>query len=398
MSLIDNILTMKNFKTFWILLPIVSFLALGCGDKEEQSTKVPEEQPELVKGVPVRVGPADLNSTFSYYNTSPESPDGTMISYVKILTEQNERYDSMDGELWVCDADLTNHRMLTELNNFITHNGVNAQWIDNNTIVYYTNDEIRAVNLEGQQVTGPIEAFSIGHKPHNNKILYSAVSDETNYHTIYEYDIFTNEKREIADASTFSGISNFFPIINPYELSERKIRHLIYSPDGSKIALRYDVNDEGESGNHLVTMDMNGGDIKFFGPKPMHFSWYDNSSLMGHDNQINDGNANDKSARRWSREKEYIETLAGPGNHLSSSDDRLLIATESWYNSDPVILRVFNKGEITPFWEDSVSVDDFTVWGLGNHVNPSFSRDGKRVYYHKSVAPGKSQAYMVLLP
>lgn len=388
---------MKINRNLWSLLPLAILLVFGCKE-EEESIQAVTEQPDLVKGVPVRVGPADFNSTFSYYNTTPESPDGTMICYVKIITVQNDRYDRLDGELWVCDANLTNHRRITDLNGFITHNGVNAQWIDNNTIVYFANEEIRAVSLDGQQLITPINAFSIGHNPHNSKILYSAVSEETNYYTIYEYDVFTNQERAIADASTFSGVSSFFPIFGSYALSERKIRHLIYSPDGSKIALRYDVSDNGEIGNHLVSMDINGGDVKYFGPKPMHFSWYDNNSLMGHDNQVNDGNPDDRSARRWSREKDYIETLAGPGNHLSASDNRELIATESWYNTIPVVLRVFNKGQTTAFWQDTVSVDDYTVWQRGNHVNPSFSRDGKRVYYHKNVAPGKSQAYMVLLP
>ena len=39
-----------------------------------------------------------------------------------------------------------------------------------------------------------------------------------------------------------------------------------------------------------------------------------------------------------------------------------------------------------------------TVLELGNHVNPSFSRDGKRVYFNNNTGNGVSQAYMVILP
>jgi hypothetical protein len=172
----------------------------------------------------------------------------------------------------------------------------------------------------------------------------------------------------------------------------------MYSPDGSKIAMRLDVGLGDEAYKHLVTMNRSGGDIHFFGPKPMHFAWYDNSSIMGHDNQVNDGIPNDKSARRWSLDAEYIETLAGPGNHLAASFSRECFASESWYGKNPVILKVFKKGETKQFWFDRVSQDEITVWELGNHVNPSFSRDGKRVYYHKSVDPGQSQAWMVIIP
>ena len=179
-------------------------------------------------------------------------------------------------------------------------------------------------------------------------------------------------------------------------MTEWKILHLMYSPDGSKIALRLDVGDD-EIHKYLVTMNRSGGDIHFFGPKPMHFAWYDNSSIMGHDNQINDRMPNDKSARRWSLDAEYMETLAGPGNHLAASLNRELFASESWYGKDPVVLKIFRKGETKQFWFDYVG-DDNTVWELGNHVNPSFSRDGKRVYYHKGVGTGQSQAWMVVIP
>jgi hypothetical protein len=144
-------------------------------------------------------------------------------------------------------------------------------------------------------------------------------------------------------------------------------------------------------------MNKSGGDIRFFGPKPMHFAWYDNESIMGHDNQINDRQPNDKSARRWSLDADYIETLAGPGNHLAASFNRELFASESWYGSDPVVLKIFRKGETKQFWFDKVG-DDIIVWELGNHVNPSFSRDGKRVYYHKNTGTRESQAWMVVVP
>jgi hypothetical protein len=43
-------------------------------------------------------------------------------------------------------------------------------------------------------------------------------------------------------------------------------------------------------------------------------------------------------------------------------------------------------------------VEARTVWGLHMHVNPAFSRDGKRVYFNRAVAAGLSQAYYVDLP
>jgi hypothetical protein len=385
---------MKIFRRYLLFLPIIFLGTVQC----EETISDVDPNLNLEPGVPVRVGPENANSTFSYYNTTPESPDGSLICYVKILTAQRDRYTQLKGELWVCNANLTGHKKVTELENFQVHNGVHAQWINNKTIAFFENGKIRVVNLKGEDQIPPINAQDIGHAPLGDKILFSRISEETNYWTVYECDVTNGEKTEIADASTFADIVNHFSSADFNEMTEWKIIHLQYSPDGSKIAMRVGVGSGGEQHNHLVTMNKSGGDIRFFGPKPMHFAWYDNSSIMGHDNQIDDGKPNNRNARRWTLNAEFIETLAGAGNHLAASDNRELFASESWYNELPVILKVFNKGKEYPFWQDTVSADDITVWELGNHVNPSFSRDGKRVYFHKNVGPRQSQAWMVVIP
>ena len=48
---------------------------IGCSPGEPESAR------------PTRVGPDNSNSTFSYYGASPESPDGLLIAYVKLLNE-----------------------------------------------------------------------------------------------------------------------------------------------------------------------------------------------------------------------------------------------------------------------------------------------------------------------
>ncbi len=386
---------MRPLKIIGIFFVFILFGFVQC---EEEGTEGGQTIRIFSPDVPVLVGPEGLDSTFSYYNTSPESPDGNLISYVVILDEQNDRYQRLNGELWVCNTSLLEHRKVTDLNDFISHNGVNAQWIDNNSILYFDEGQVKAVNLNGEQIISPFEAFSLGHEPFGDKFLYSKISEETNLYTIYEFDISSNTHRLVADASAFNGILNVYSFSELRPIWDRRIRHLKYSPDGTKIAFRLDMGDEGETDNHLVTMTMNGEDIQFFGPKPMHFAWYDNETIMGHDNQIDDGMPNNKSTRRWTREGEFMETIAGPGNHLSSNEDRSLFATESWYGENPVILKAYKRGQTNPFWQETVSSDNFSVWELGNHINPAFSRNGKRLYYRKNSASGQSQAYMVVLP
>ncbi len=275
------------------------------------------------------------------------------------------------------------------------HNGARLQWLDNKSFAYQ-DDSIRAVTIDGEELIKPVYG-TIGHKPFEGQFLYAAVDQATGLYTIYEYDVTNQKISKLGDASDYTRIEELFPSPDMRVLQERRILHLQYSPDGSKIAFRIDIGSKDEQYKHLVSQNIDGTDIRFFGPKPMHFAWYDNTSLMGHDNQIEDGMPNDRSGRRWDLDRNYIETLSGPGNHLGASHDRELFASESWYKENPIILKVFKKGEITSFWKDTVSTDSRTTWTLGNHVNPSFSRDNKRLYFHKRSQEGQVQAYMVVL-
>lgn len=386
---------MKRLQIHIICIPLLVFLMVQCSPNEineKQTIRI------FVEAVPVLVGPESGNSTFTFYNTSPESPDGKSIAYVKILTEQTSEFQSLAGELWVCDGNLLNHKKVTTLDNFIAHNGIEFQWIDNTKLIFFDDGLIKGFNLQGQPLFTPFEAFSIGRSPYNGKFLFSKISDTTSLYTIMEYDVILNTTRIIADASNVTAISNTFPASQPRPLNDWRIRHLNYSPDGSKIAFRLDIGANTNTDRHTVTMKLNGQDIKYFGPQPMHFDWFDNNSIMGHDDIVNDANPNDKSTRRWTLTGEFIETLAGPGNHLSANAERSVFATESWYNTNPVVLRAYKKGQTTAFWQETVSMDNYTVWDLGNHINPAFSRDGKRIYFLKNTGPGKSQAYMVVLP
>ena len=346
---------------------------------------------------PIRVGPEDFNSTFGYYGTTPESPDGLMIAYVKLLQETKvKRTEKVPGEIWVCNSDLSNHRRIISINPIEVHNGARVQWVDNQTIAY-SDDKIRVVDLAGTAVITAVYG-RIGHHPHNGKIIYAANDPETNVSTIYEINVKTGRKSELGNVMDFQGVLKHFGDPEFIEVKDWRILHLQYGPDGSKIAFRMDVGPYMEKYKHLVTMDINGDNVHYFGPKPMHFGWYDNESIMGHDNQIADGNANNNSLRRWDQDGKFIETLAGPGNHLGATVDRHYFGSESWYGESPIIIRVFRKNQLEPIWQDIASNVSYTTWKLAYHTNPSFSRDGKRVYYNKCVAPGKVMAYMAILP
>ncbi len=375
------------FMTSAILLLLLS---ASCQQNPEEKTN------HLPLQKVVRVGPKGFSSSFSYYNTSPESPDGSLIAYVKYLSiPVEERYEAITGEIWVCDSDLSNHRKVVDVKMKGVHNGARLQWLDNNSFAYQ-DDSIRAVTIDGHELIEPLTG-TIGHKPFEGRFLYASVDQETGLYTIYEYDVVNQKVSKLGDASDYVEIEELFPTDELRPLEDRSILHLQYSPDGTKIAFRIDIGPRDEKFKHLVSQNIDGSNIRFFGPKPMHFAWYDNNSFMGHDNQIDDGMPDDKSGRRWDLDGNYIETLSGVGNHLAASHGRELFASESWYKQNPIILAVFKKGETSSFWQDTVSMDSNVTWTLGNHVNPSFSRDDKRLYFHKLSEDGLVQAYTAVL-
>lgn len=381
-----------NKITRWATFLLLGLMihSIGCNPVETMEEETPAE-------VPIRVGPEGFNSTLSYYGTSPESPDGTRIAYLKLLQETKVNRDEMvPGEIWVCNSDLSNHRKVISVNPTKVHNGARVQWVDNQTIAY-SDDKIRVVDLNGTEMITAVHG-DIGHQPHQGKIIYADKDPETNLYTIYEIEVKTGRKSGLGNVMDFQGLLNQFNDPEFIAVKDWRIRHLQYAPDGSKIAFRIDVGPSMEKYKHLVTMDINGDNVHYFGPKPMHFIWYDNETIMGHDNQVADGNPDDRSLRRWDQDRTFIETLAGPGNHLGATESRTYFGSESWYGESPIIVKVFRKNQLEPIWQSIASTDSHTTWKLGYHANPSFSRDGKRVYYNKCVAPGKVAVYMSILP
>lgn len=378
---------MKPFRILIFSLCIACFFQ--CTQNKESAILQP--------GVPHKVSTGAENTSFSYYNTTPENPDGSKIAYTKFLANpQNERNEKVPAEIWICNSDLTHHRKVTAIHSIGVHNGARVQWLDNQSFVY-EDDSIRAVNLDGQPLIKPF-AGRTGHEPLNGKFLFSGKNERTGFSTIYEYDVKNQNLKTIADASDFAEVKNLYPADELREVSDFNILHLHYNTDGTKISFRLDIGPKNEKYNHLVIMNIDGSGIRYFGPKPMHFSWFDENTIMGHDNQINDGLPNDKSGRRWDVNRNVVETLSGPGNHFAASPNRNIIASETWYNSNPVVLHTFKRGEIQSFWSDTISSDFKTTWKLANHANPSFSRDGKRLYFNKCTAPGKVFAYVIVLP
>src|SRR5690606_27315542 len=62
-----------------------------------------------------RVGSDGASTVFSYFNTTPESPDGKTIAYLRCVVEPAPERSRVPAALWVCDRDLKQHRKVADI-------------------------------------------------------------------------------------------------------------------------------------------------------------------------------------------------------------------------------------------------------------------------------------------
>lgn len=337
-----------------------------------------------------QVGQNGASTVFSFYSTSPESPDGKYIFHLRCKKEPDDKSLLVPGELWICNHDLKKYRHLTDVKGMPAHNGAEAQWLDNKYIALHDSGIIRVIDIRnGKDILKKrIETPGIGHDSFKGKVLFTVLKENgTERPGIYELNCFTGEVRSVKLITDFRNA--ILPsYINPDEVfpvEQWRVLHLQYSPDGKKIAFRLDVG-KTEPMQLLGLCNVDGSDIEIQ-TRSLHFLWYDNESIIGHINFNKQGERPQQEKRfnltRWDAKGNYIETLAPRGNHLAISPDRKYFVDETFYQTDPVIMYLISKEQknrITVI--DSFPPYDL-VWKKRFHVNPAFSRDGKRIYYSK---------------
>ena len=344
-------------------------------------------------------------SSFSIYNETPESPDGSRLTYVVYDDYPAPEKLVTTASLWVCDRDLKNRRMIRKIEDVIcNHNGAMQQWIDNDSIAYsgthigkvngkYLIRSIRIVNVDtGKLEHGPYTGGWLGASC-NGKVLMMIQDNKNSLGArgLYQLDTKTGKVKLLFKPEDFVGYKDKWS--GSDDPAGWFFAHGQYSSDGSHIS--FTVRTRGKDGKqHLFTCEADGSDLNCWGSdKPMHFHWYDENTIWGSDSVVNDGVPDDKNCRRWTRNKKPIETMAGLACHSCASFDRKWFAGETWYRSNPIKLYLYKKGNLKPAAEIFETKFTDIVWKGGGHVNPSFSRDGKRLYYNRPISNELKQAY-----
>jgi hypothetical protein len=322
---------------------------------------------------------SSATSVWGYYGVSPESPDAKRLCYAlfpeTIDLKRKERHVVYPAQLWVCNADGSNHRKLYEGKSAV-HGGLSQSWVDNNRIIFATKSLTAIINANtGKIEFGPWKGFYLAHYSRGGKVLVYPIDESIKPKGLRELDTATGKMRLVLPHDNINW-------------------HVQYSPNGKKVLFTTNNN------SNLVLAGLDGGGVKVFGGvKPMHYQWFDDKSFFGYAHKgvvgVDFKKHRNHELYRWDLNGKIIEHLAGHGCHGAGRADGEYFVGESWYFSPQIVLRLYKRGQRKPLAEIFSHRFAHVTWRNGgrHHVNPSFSRDGMRIYYNKAVNKNTTHAF-----
>ncbi len=326
-----------------------------------------------------------------------ESPDGKLIVYA-----MKKSLDDMETKIMLCNGDLTNHRHIFTVN-CGNHNGPSATFTDNSTIVFRDSVNnlpvFRIMDINSGKIKYEICAKE-SHCAENGKYPFSLSSEfagknpdypEIGGSGIYILDIASGKitlaatEKDICDMVRAHGLT----------ATERtaSVSHVQLNPSGTSVMMRLGVPECPVFGA-LGCIDLDTGKTHIIPDKPVHQLWYDDNTYMA-TRQFNRGKIIEMETSyiaRFSKDGEELEVLGGISNHMDGSPDRKFFAGDRCYPDYPPNVYLYKKGSKKPIAEFEIPNEQETVWKKQVHPNPSFSRDGKRLYFNRPRKGGGTEA------
>ncbi len=329
-----------------------------------------------------------------------ESPDGKLLVYAK-----KKDLSAAETEIWICSRDLSAHRFICAVS-CMNHNGPSASFVDNSTIVFRDmTDGIASFTLydvEKNMVKYRIYG-KMGHRAEKNLFPFSVREDHLGKNSIavkkcgiYILNTSTGEIRfllsddEINEIALSRGLR-----IKPNTCD---VSHLQLSPDTTSVMMRMGVEDCPIFGA-LACVDIASKATHLIPDKPVHQLWYDNDTYMATRQFAAEGRIDMSTSyiARFSKDGEEIETLGGIGNHIDGSPDRTMFAGDRCYPGYSPDIYVYEKGSKKPMITICMQDLQDVIWKKQVHPNPSFSGDGKRLYFNMPVSNDKTEASFIEL-
>ena len=335
----------------------------------------------------------------------PESPDGRRLVYARKpdLTDK----ENPVTEIWIC-----NREDMSEQRKVFTvmcgnHNGPSATFTDNSHIVFRDNIDglsaFRVLNVDtGEIKYGPIfakESHCAESGVYPFSISEEFIGKNPNYPEIDTCGIYllyldTGVIKKVATKETvYKMVVDNGCIPNEHTTS---MSHVQLNPTADKVMMRLSVDNCPVFGA-LGGIDLKTGETFIVKDKPVHQLWYDESTYLATRQYVVDGKIDMETSRimRFSMDGKELEVLGGIGNHIDGSKDRKWFTSDRAYPGYPADVFLYRRGETTPVATFGGTDFQNCIWKLQIHPNPTFSRDGKRIYFNHPISETETEAVYV---
>ncbi|MBO7402950.1 MAG: patatin family protein [Lachnospiraceae bacterium] len=322
----------------------------------------------------------------------PESPDGKKLVYA-----YKADLSAPETSIMVCNRDLTDHREVFKVN-CGNHNGPSASFIDNSLIVFRGSEGGHPVFRVLDTDTGEVKYRIVAKENHcavNGKYPFTVLADmvglnpdypEIDRPGIYILDVFKGTIRCIIEAAEIEKlVTDAGFTANEHTAS---VSHVQLNPSATSLMMRISVPECPVFGA-LGCVDLDTGKTHLIPDKPVHQLWFDDDTYMATKQFCSyvDGNKHIEMETsylaRFTKDGEELEVLGGIANHMDGSPDRSLFVGDRCYPGFSTDVYLYTRGSKKPVATFKMPMNEDTVWKKKVHANPSFSRDGRRVYFNR---------------
>lgn len=332
----------------------------------------------------------DRHSIHSYFNTSPESPDGRWVVYYTSSTP-----DGHKGEVRILQRATGEERVLArDVTTEDAHRSACQQWISNGRRVVFHDYRhghwvVVAVDIEtrAQRVLARDRMVSWGQPQGSMVPIYGPHYDPKAFRDLELLDVDSGDPRTVLTAGEVRNaypdlvasqygdrqFSIYFPVLSP---NEQRVFFKLAAPDGGDFRSK-----EASTRQLLFVYDLAAKRFLFGHKNWGHPAWHPNSRQI-----LNVGPVVIDS------EAGTIEPVPGlprfPGSHPSFSPSGQLFATDMKVSADGrwgvAVGAVSGKEhEVIHSFDNSKGA---TSWRV-SHPHPVFSPDGRRVYFNVNATP-----------